>query len=100
LQWSAAQPLEVETEFGDWYPNPFSQNVSEGIILKEDQQVVGKIEDINGRQVGEMSADCVRGFSQITLVPTEQLGRELSVGVYVITIMADGKAKKTKLVKG
>lgn len=78
--------------FVNLFPNPAKDEAILSVRMDQDNQVIVKIYDLLGKQVGGMEKDLSAGQNQISIATSE-----LKSGVYFVQIEAGAKSEKIKM---
>jgi len=101
-QWqreSAQEPLPQSTEIVGSYPNPFNPTTTIRYALREDGQVTLKIHNILGEEVKTLLNEFqAAGTKSVTWDGTNNLGDQVSSGLYFVRLVAGDVVRTQKLV--
>jgi hypothetical protein len=101
-QWkkeSAQEPLPQSTGIVGSYPNPFNPTTTIRYVLREDGRVTLKIHNILGEEVKTLLNEFqAAGTRSVTWDGTNNLGDQVSSGLYFVRLVAGDVVRTQKLV--
>lgn len=82
------------------YPNPFINSVSISYLSEENQNIQASIYAFNGNIIKTLQNGVVnKGDNMLTWDGTDNLGRDVTKGLYVVQIISDSKVLNKTIVK-
>ncbi len=80
------------------YPNPFNGNTNFVFQLNNDSDIKLSIYDLNGKLIKEINKYRIRGLNELRWNGRNEMDQEISSGVYLYILNADGKTSSNKLI--
>ena len=80
------------------YPNPFNGKTNFVFQLKNDSDIKLSIYDLNGKLIKVINTYMTKGLNELRWNGTNQIDQEISSGVYLYILNADGKTSSNKLI--
>ena len=88
-------PFEVTAA----YPNPFNKTITVEYTLPEDAIVLARVFDLNGNWVNTaLWGTQLAGTNHISWNGTNNRGRPVPEGIYVLSLLFNGKTTSTKII--
>ena len=82
------------------YPNPFITSVIISYLLEEEQNIQANIYSFNGNRIKTLNNGVInKGENMLTWDGTDNLGRDVTKGLYVVQIISEDKVFTETIVK-
>ena len=80
------------------YPNPFNGNTNFVFQLNNDSDIKLSIYNLNGKLIKEINKYRTMGLNELRWNGRNEMDQEISSGVYLYILNADGKTSSNKLI--